>query len=262
MSAKDRQLKTIGWSTTKREKSLPDSRFKKVNVAAGQESERRHRCPGNQKMMLRQFMLMKQQDQVRHMKTWLLTGRNFVEEEGSGEIKHLLVAEVFLLEEPESEAKTEAASTEVGRLLIDSAVPCLSQYGPVSTPLLLEVCTVAGWYVVIAIFEKFDHHSKTFHLMDYDESSFSAREGVISAIQDMDCEVQTAASPSAQHLRGVIRGTHGGEGGFSDIDRHTDIQTHRHIDTDIQAYRHIHTHIQTHRHTDRFLPLVDRFWII
>eukprot|EP00064_Thunnus_orientalis_P007896 superscaffoldBa00000903_g7918 len=199
--------------------------------------------------MLRQFVLLKQQDQVpdhltvRQMKTWLLTRRNFVEDQIEQEVQDELdeekrlsqllnrkvtleglqmfvtffrpkaekavrtylpslfskllkyfggsrippvssgdaktgqqlelqqstapvIQEVinttlkFLLEEPESADQIEAASIVVGRLLSDSAAPCLPQ---------------------------------TFHIMDYDDSLFSAREDVIFAIQDMDNRMQTAA---------------------------------------------------------------------
>ncbi|XP_044040439.1 uncharacterized protein LOC122870377 [Siniperca chuatsi] len=262
-----------------------------------------------EKMMLRQFMLMKQQDQVpdhlsvRDMKTWLLTGRSFLEEfqeiiERTG-INHLFMAELawttarhfclsqmeeelleeldkekqlsqlfsrkvtleglqmfvsvvrpaaeedvqtflpslhskllrifggiqitsrplsagdakpaellelehsaarlvpevvetalkFLLKEPERGNKIEAASAEIGKLLTNSAAPCLSQFGSVSKTLLLRVCTIAAQFMVKAIYKRFDARSKSFHQMYYDESFFSARDGVISAIQDMDHEV-------------------------------------------------------------------------
>ena len=99
----------------------------------------------------------------------------------------------FLLEEPESADQIEAASIEVGRLLRDSAAPCLPQYGPLSAAPLLGVCTIAARFMVRSIFKEFDHHSRTFHIMDYDDSLFSAREDVIFAIQDMDNRMQTAA---------------------------------------------------------------------
>ncbi|KAF1380112.1 hypothetical protein PFLUV_G00183120 [Perca fluviatilis] len=278
--------------------------------------EERHRYKA-EKMMLRQFLLMKQQDQlpdylsVGDMKTWLLTGRSFLEEfqeiiDRTG-IDHLFTAEVawttarlfclgqmeeelleeldkerclsqlfsrkvtleglqmlvsvihpkaekdaqtylsalhsklldifggiqiasgplyagdakpaelleleqsyaalvpevvdtalkFLLEEPERENKSEAASAEIGKLLTNSAFPCLSRFGRVSKTLLLRVCTKEAQSMVEAISNRFDRCSKSFKLMDYDESYYSATEGVISAIQDMDREMQTDASIQA-----------------------------------------------------------------
>lgn len=50
-----------------------------------------------------------------------------------------------------------------------------------------------------AIYNSLEKHSKSFKQMDYDESFFSAREGIITAIQDMEDEVQTPASSQAEH---------------------------------------------------------------
>ncbi|XP_078114085.1 uncharacterized protein LOC144522689 [Sander vitreus] len=74
----------------------------------------------------------------------------------------------FLLEEPEQVMKSEAASAEIGK----------HQISPIY---------------------RFDKCSKSFKLIDYDESYYHATEGVISAIQDMDYEVQTDASSQAHH---------------------------------------------------------------
>ncbi|XP_028456377.1 uncharacterized protein LOC114570313 [Perca flavescens] len=278
--------------------------------------EERHRYKA-EKMMLRQFLLMKQQDQlpdylsVGDMKSWLLTGRSFLEEFQEiidrREIDHVFIAEVawttarlfclgqmeeelleeldkerclsqlfsrkvtleglqmlvsvvhpkaekdaqtclsalhsklldifggiqiasgplytgdakpaelleleqsaaallpevvdtalkFLLEEPERENKNEAASAAIGKLLTNSAFPCLSRLGRVSETLLLRVCTEEAQSMVEVISNRFDRCSKSFKLMDYDESYYSATEGVISAIQDMDREMQTDASIQA-----------------------------------------------------------------
>ncbi|XP_039997467.1 uncharacterized protein LOC120797680 [Xiphias gladius] len=269
-------------------------------------SEEEWHCYQVEKMMLRQFMLMKQQDQVpdylsvRDMKTWLLTGRSFLEEfqeaiatteihllfmaelawttarhfclnqmeqelleelnkeeqlsqllgrkvtlEGvqmfvsvvrpaaEEEVRNLLpslhskllgilcgiqttigslsagdtkptellaleestapqVPEVlettlkFFLEEPERENKSEAASAEIGKLLANSVAPCLSQFGSGSASLMLGICTVGARSMVKAIYKTAVNRSRSFHQMDYDQSFFSAREGVISAIQDME----------------------------------------------------------------------------
>ncbi|XP_067430365.1 uncharacterized protein [Thunnus thynnus] len=292
--------------------------FKRVQQKRPSSLSEEERCRYQaEKMMLRQFVLLKRQDQVpdhltvQQMKTWLLTGRSFVEEsqeitimndDGRLETKHLLMAELawtterrfclsqieqevqeeldeekrlsqllnrkvtleglqmfvtvfrpkaekavrtyqpslfskllkyfggshippvssgdakprelldlqkstapviqevinttlkFLLEEPKSAGQIEAASVEVGRLLRDSAAPCLPQYGPLSAAPLLGVCTIAARFMVKSIFKEFDRYSqKIFHIMDYDDSFFSAREDVIFAIQDMENRVQAAA---------------------------------------------------------------------
>ena len=103
----------------------------------------------------------------------------------------------FLLEEPERENKIKAASAEIAKLLMHSAASCLSQFGPVSKDLLRRPCHIGARCMVKAIYKRFDEHSKSFHLMDYDESYYSATEGVISAVQDMDHEVQTDTSSQA-----------------------------------------------------------------
>ncbi|XP_078125449.1 chromobox protein homolog 1a [Sander vitreus] len=76
----------------------------------------------------------------------------------------------FLLEEPERENKSEAASAEIGKLLTNSAFPCLSRFGRVSKTPLLCVCT------------------KVRLNFNY------------SAVQDMDHKVQFGASSQA-HLQ-------------------------------------------------------------
>ncbi len=103
----------------------------------------------------------------------------------------------FFLEELEQENKSEGASAEIGKLLSNSADPCLSQFGRIAETFLLEICTVAARVMVKAIYKRFDECSKSFHQKDYDESTFSARDTVISAIQHMDREGQTAATSQA-----------------------------------------------------------------
>lgn len=58
---------------------------------------------------------------------------------------------------------------------------------------LLRVCTSVSRDMVIAIYKRFVDRSKTFHLMDFDESFITAREAVVCAIQYMDDRAQSAA---------------------------------------------------------------------
>ncbi|XP_045927433.1 uncharacterized protein LOC123984541 [Micropterus dolomieu] len=88
----------------------------------------------------------------------------------------------FLLEEPELKDKCKLASAKIGKLLTNSAAPCLSQFGSVSRTVMLSVCTRAARSIVKAIFEMFDERSKSFHQMDYDESLFSARYCIVSVL--------------------------------------------------------------------------------
>lgn len=113
----------------------------------------------------------------------------------------------FLLEEPEQTPdRTEAASAEIGKLLTDSVVPCLSQFGSVSKTLMLGVITIAARSMFKAICRRFDERSESFYQMDYDQSFFSARDAVISAIQDMDPKSKTPASSQAHHRPSTSEG--------------------------------------------------------
>nr|XP_020479177.1 uncharacterized protein LOC109973730 [Monopterus albus] len=109
----------------------------------------------------------------------------------------------FLLDKPEQENQSEAASAEIGKLLANSAAACLCQFGSVPVMPLLDVCTMAAQRMVKAIYKRYVDRSRSFHLMDYDESSFVAREGVISAIQDMDYTVETDTSSQADLHLGI-----------------------------------------------------------
>lgn len=131
------------------------------------------------------------------------------------------IALKFLLEEPEplvefktSEApvesrdfsstsalrsRTAAASTHIGKLLADAAATCLCLNTSFTKACLLRICTSVAWDMVKAIYKRFFDRSKTFQLMDFDESFFIAREGAVCAIQDMDDRVQSAVNRWAPH---------------------------------------------------------------
>lgn len=44
------------------------------------------------------------------------------------------------------------------------------------------------------IYKKFLNHSKSFHLMDFDENLTTARDGIISALHDMENRAEQAES--------------------------------------------------------------------
>lgn len=44
------------------------------------------------------------------------------------------------------------------------------------------------------IYKKFLNHSKSFHLMDFDENLTTARDGIISALHDMENRAKKAES--------------------------------------------------------------------
>lgn len=88
--------------------------------------------------------------------------------------------------------RTKAASTHIGTLLAEAAATCFCLDTSFTRARLLRICTSVAWDMVKAIYKRFLNRSKAFHLMDFDESFFIAREGVICAIQDMDDRVQSA----------------------------------------------------------------------
>ncbi|XP_026207106.1 uncharacterized protein LOC113156279 [Anabas testudineus] len=89
-------------------------------------------------------------------------------------------------------SRTKAASTHIGTLLAEAAATCFCLDTSFTRARLLRICTSVAWDMVKAIYKRFLNRSKAFHLMDFDESFFIAREGVICAIQDMDDRVQSA----------------------------------------------------------------------
>lgn len=131
------------------------------------------------------------------------------------------IAVKFLLEEPEplvevktSEApvesrdfsstsalksRTAAASTDIGKLLADAAATCFCLNTSFTKARLLRICMSVAWDMVKAIYKRCLNRSKTFQLMDFDESFFIARESVVCAIQDMDDRVQSAVNRWAPH---------------------------------------------------------------
>ncbi|KAL7372966.1 hypothetical protein ABVT39_024719 [Epinephelus coioides] len=85
--------------------------------------------------------------------------------------------------------RVDSADSQTGKQLAEAAATCLCM----DPPCLLHVCTSVARDMVKAIYRRFEDHSKTFHLMDLDESFFTARESAVCAIQDMDDRVQSDA---------------------------------------------------------------------
>lgn len=95
----------------------------------------------------------------------------------------------------------EAASAQIGKQLADAAATCFCLNTSFTKARLLRMCTSVAWDMVKAIYKRFVVRSKTFHLMDFDESFITAREGVIWAIQDMDHRARSAAYNWAVYQR-------------------------------------------------------------
>ncbi|XP_044033510.1 uncharacterized protein LOC122867165 isoform X2 [Siniperca chuatsi] len=95
--------------------------------------------------------------------------------------------------------RVEAASAQIGKQLADAAATCFCLNTSFTKACLLRICTSVARDMVKAIYKRFVDRSKTFHLMDFDESFITARESVICAIQDMDDRVLSAAISGARH---------------------------------------------------------------
>ncbi|XP_065808438.1 uncharacterized protein [Labrus bergylta] len=109
----------------------------------------------------------------------------------------------FLLEEPESQNKAEAAGAEIGKLLAESAAPHLAAFGSFPRDLNLSVCTAAASSMVQTVYERFNESCKSFRLMDYDMSFLTARESVIRAVEEMEA---AAADKALRHHLHISEG--------------------------------------------------------
>ncbi|XP_065806038.1 uncharacterized protein [Labrus bergylta] len=81
--------------------------------------------------------------------------------------------------------KTEASSAVIGRQLADAAASCFCLKTSFSKAGLLRVCTAVSRDIVRAVFKRFTERSRSFHLLDFDQSFFTARESVLAIVHDM-----------------------------------------------------------------------------
>jgi len=90
-----------------------------------------------------------------------------------------------------------AAGAHIGKLLADAAAKCFCQATSAKRARLLHVCTSVARNMVKAIYKRFVNRSKSFNLMDFDESSVIARKATVFAIHDMEERARSAASSLA-----------------------------------------------------------------
>ncbi|XP_051274624.1 uncharacterized protein LOC127373826 [Dicentrarchus labrax] len=95
--------------------------------------------------------------------------------------------------------RAEAASAHTGQQLAEAVATCFCLNTFFTKARLLCICTSAARDMVKAVYKRFVDRSKTFNLMDFDESSISARESVVCAVQDIEDRVQSAAYSWALH---------------------------------------------------------------
>ncbi|KAM8871387.1 uncharacterized protein ACB058_003680 isoform 1-T2 [Synchiropus picturatus] len=91
------------------------------------------------------------------------------------------------------ENRVEAASVEIGKLLSDKLAYSFDLVTDSNKTEMEKICTSAAVSMVQQTHKNIENLSQTYDLMDFDESFFIAREGVISAIQDMEeCALREA----------------------------------------------------------------------
>ncbi|KAI3364893.1 hypothetical protein L3Q82_001076 [Scortum barcoo] len=93
--------------------------------------------------------------------------------------------------------RAEAASAQTGKQLADAASTCFCLNTSFTQASLLCICTSVAQDMVKAIYRRFVDRSKTFHLMNFDESFVIARRSAVWAIQDMVYRAQSAANNRA-----------------------------------------------------------------
>ncbi|XP_042253797.1 uncharacterized protein LOC121887216 isoform X1 [Thunnus maccoyii] len=103
--------------------------------------------------------------------------------------------------------RAEAASAEIGKQLADTTASCFCLVTSFTKAHLLHICTPVARNMVKAIYKRFDDLSKSFHLLDFDESFVTAGESIVCAVQDMDDRVRAAAYSWALHQLVSVRNT-------------------------------------------------------
>lgn len=89
--------------------------------------------------------------------------------------------------------RAEDASNEIGKQLADATASCFCLVTSFTKARLLHSCTSVAQNMVKAIYKRFVDRSKSFHLLDFDESFVAAGENIIYVVQDMDNRVRAAA---------------------------------------------------------------------
>lgn len=89
-------------------------------------------------------------------------------------------------------SRMKAVSSLIGQPLADAAATCFCLNTSFTKARLLCICTSLAEDMVKAIHKRSLDRSRTFHLMDFDQSFFTAREGVICAVENMGGRVQRA----------------------------------------------------------------------
>ncbi|XP_047465578.1 uncharacterized protein LOC125022722 [Mugil cephalus] len=82
--------------------------------------------------------------------------------------------------------RAKAAGSQIGKQLADAVATCFCLNTCYSRAHLLCTCTSVAQNMVKAIYKRFVSRSKSFYLLDFDESFVTARQAVICAMDSMD----------------------------------------------------------------------------
>lgn len=80
----------------------------------------------------------------------------------------------------------EAASAEIVKQLADVTASCFGLVTSLTQARFLCICIPVAQNMVKAIYKRFVDRSKSFHLLDFDESLVTAGESIICVVQEMD----------------------------------------------------------------------------
>ncbi|CAK6970650.1 uncharacterized protein LOC121887216 isoform X1 [Scomber scombrus] len=95
--------------------------------------------------------------------------------------------------------RAKAARSEIVKQLADTTASCFGLVTSFTKARLLCICTPVAQNMVKAIYKRFVDCSKSFHLLDFDESFVIAGESIICVVQDMDHRMRGAAYSRALH---------------------------------------------------------------
>lgn len=90
--------------------------------------------------------------------------------------------------------RMEASCALIGQQLADAAASCFCLQTCSFKDRLLSFCMTESWRIITAVYRRFAEGSRSFHLLDFDESFFTARESVLDVVNDMmEDRLQNAA---------------------------------------------------------------------
>nr|XP_057938529.1 uncharacterized protein LOC131136060 [Doryrhamphus excisus] len=87
--------------------------------------------------------------------------------------------------------RVEVASVEISTMLARALASCSCISQQIAGDRLTAVCTSVGGKMATSILTGFAERSASFHLLDYDQSFFTARDCILNAVEDL-CSIATS----------------------------------------------------------------------